>query len=263
MLSYFSCNFICNYGHKGEYNLICLSYLSNDADICVILTSNVHHLSNSHLWYDSGLDYDNSREHVDITSLSRSINYTKSLAGAYAFLGIDYSPAFFGKGKVKPLEIMTMKNKFLDAFASLGENALTVDIMVVIEEFICWMYGYRKQSEINEVIRMVFEEKSKPKANQRPLDCIKAKHPTKFPPCKNVLEQQIKRAWYIAKLYKSACEAYLAFEYTPIDFGWKLSECSECLDIKWFEGPQVPIEIDQIDGSDVADDANSFFVYSK
>ena len=167
---------------------------ANDADICVILTSNVHHLSNSHLWYDSGLDYDNSREHVDITSLSRSRNYTKSLAGAYAFLGIDYSPAFFGKGKVKPLEIMTMKNKFLDAFASLGENVLTVDIMAVIEEFVCWMYGYRKQSEINEVIRMIFEEKSKPKANQRPLDCIKAIDTTKFPPCKKVLEQQIKRA---------------------------------------------------------------------
>ena len=157
---------------------------ANDADICVILTSNVHHLSNSHLWYDSGLDY-------DITSLSRSINYTKSLAGAYAFLGIDYSPAFFGKGKVEPLEIMTMKNKFLDGFASLGENALTVDIMAVIEKFVCWMYGYRKQSEINEVIRMIFEEKSKPKVNQRPLDCIKAIDPTKFPPCKNVLEQQI------------------------------------------------------------------------
>ena len=68
---------------------------------------------------------------------------------------------------------------------------------------------------------------------------------------------KFKRAWYIAKLYKSACEAYPAFEYTPIDFGWKQSECSECLDIKWFEGPQVSIEIDQIDESDVADDANS------
>ena len=66
---------------------------------------------------------------------------------------------------------MTKKNKILDAFASLGENALMANIMAVIEEFVCWMYGYRKQSEINEVIRMILQEKSKPKANQRPLDC--------------------------------------------------------------------------------------------
>ena len=102
--------------HAGFHDPGNIIVRANDADICVILTSNVHHLSNSHLWYDSGLDYDNSREHVDITSLSRSINYTKSLAGAYAFLGIDYSPAFFGKGKVKPLENMTMKNKMFGCF---------------------------------------------------------------------------------------------------------------------------------------------------
>ena len=87
--------------------------------------------------------------------------------------------------------------------------------------------------------------------------------PTKFPPCKKVLEQQIKRAWYIVKLYKSACDAYPTFEFTPIVFGWKPSKCSECLEMKWFEGPQVPIEIDQIDASDVAEDANSDGVYEE
>ena len=33
--------------------------------------------------------------------------------------------------------------------------------------------------------------------------------------------------------------------------------------MKWFEGPQVPIEIDQIDASDVAEDANSDGVYEE
>ena len=81
--------------------------------------------------------------------------------------------------------------------------------------------------------------------------------PTKFPPCKKVLEEQIKRAWYIANVYKSAGEAYPAFEYTPIDCGWKLSESSEYLEINWFEGAQVPDEIEQIDGSDAGDNVNS------
>ena len=68
---------------------------------------------------------------------------------------------------------MMNNNKFLDAFASVGENTLTEDVMAPVEEFVCWMYGYRKQREINEVIKMMFEEKSKPKSNRRPLDCIK------------------------------------------------------------------------------------------
>ena len=58
---------------------------ANDADVCIILTTNVHHLANFHLWYDAGLEFDNTREYVDVTSLSTSIHYTRSLAGCYAF----------------------------------------------------------------------------------------------------------------------------------------------------------------------------------
>ena len=70
---------------------------ANDADVCIILTTNVHHLANSHLRYDAGLEFDNTREYVDVTSLSTSIHYTRSLAGCYAFFGNDYLPAFLGK----------------------------------------------------------------------------------------------------------------------------------------------------------------------
>ena len=68
---------------------------------------------------------------------------------------------------------MMNKNNFLDAFASFGENTLKEDVMAPVEEFVCWMYCYRKQGEINEVIKMMFEEKSKQKSNRRPLECIK------------------------------------------------------------------------------------------
>ena len=42
--------------------------------------------------------------------------------------------------------------------------------------------------------------------------------PTTFPPCRGVLAQHIKRAWYVVKLHKSALEAYYMNE-TPIDYG--------------------------------------------
>ena len=59
--------------------------------------------------------------------------------------------------------------------------------------------------------------------------------PTTFPPCRSVLAQHIKRAWYVVKLHKSALEAYYMNE-TPIDYGSKLFEGSKRFTVKWFEG---------------------------
>ena len=96
----------------------------------------------------------------------------------------------------------------------------------------------------------MFEDKTKPRANQRPLECIKSVDPIKFPPCKKVVEQQIRRAWYVSKLYKTATEAYPVNEFTPIDFGWKLSECGDYLEMNWFEGEQIPSEVESTNSTD-------------
>ena len=58
---------------------------------------------------------------MNISVLNQNINYGTALAGVYGLLGNDYSPAFFGKGKVKPLGIMMKSQKFTDAFATFGE----------------------------------------------------------------------------------------------------------------------------------------------
>ena len=102
---------------------------ANDADICVILIANAHHLEKSHLWYDAGQDHDNTREYIDITTLQHNMSYTRALPGAYGFLDNDYSPAFFGKGKVKPLQLIISNEKFKVAFSALGEGKLTHSII--------------------------------------------------------------------------------------------------------------------------------------
>ena len=50
----------------------------------------------------------------------------------------------------------------------------------------------------------MFEERSKPKSAEGPLDCIKLLDPNKFRPCRAALKQHIKRAWFIKKLYRTA-----------------------------------------------------------
>ena len=94
-------------------------------------------------------------------------------------------------------------------------------------------------------------KKQKTKLSKKPSECIK---PPTFPECRDVLIQQIKRSWFIAKLYKSASLPYPTEDLTPIDFGWILD--GKFLAIKWFEGLQVPQELENVDylsGSDAED----------
>ena len=50
--------------------------------------------------------------------------------------------------------------------------------------------------------------------------------------------QQIKRSWFIAKLYKNAAVADPLANYTLLDYGFELID--NYVRIKWFDGEQVP-----------------------
>ena len=54
--------------------------LENDSDIAVVLICNIHHI-NSDIWYDSGHNYDNSRECISIKKLVGNILNASSLLG--------------------------------------------------------------------------------------------------------------------------------------------------------------------------------------
>ena len=143
---------------------------------------------------------------------------------------------------------MIQHKKFTDAFASLGSVALSSDVFDTLEEFTCLMYGYSKYKRVDDARMAHFDKKCKPKKTGKPFASIKSVDPSTFMPCQRVLHEQIKRAWYIAHLYKTASEQYPAASVTPIDFGWKLTEDKEFLCINWFDGDQVPQELEEIEG---------------
>ena len=150
---------------------------ANDTDIAVILTLNIHHM-NSGVWYDSGYNYGNSRECINIKKLVCNVKNVSSLPGLYAFLGNDYTPAFFGKGKVKPMQIAVKKEKFDNAFSKLGEAEMSHEVFSTIEEYACSVYGCKCDNSI----RKIFEERTKLKSAERSLNCVKSLDPNKFPP---------------------------------------------------------------------------------
>ena len=59
---------------KGSGNIITRG---NDTDIFINLLANVQKLSQSHLWFDTGLDSDNSCKYVDISKLFKELDYVK------------------------------------------------------------------------------------------------------------------------------------------------------------------------------------------
>ena len=110
------------------------------------------------------------------------------------------------------------KTKKIAVFGKLGDFNLSTDTLDVLEEFTYHLNGHVKQNEVHEVIQLDIEEKTKPDCVERPLENMGLVEPTTFPPCRSVLAQHIKRAWYVVKLHKSALEAYYMNE-TPIDYG--------------------------------------------
>ena len=104
----------------------------------------------------------------------------------------------------------------------MGEEDLSNEDIDEIEYFTCSMFGYSKLTSINEARYLHFKSKCKPKEAAKPLDCLKNFDPCLFPPCKQVLMQQIKRSWFIAKLYKNAAVADPLANYTILDYGFEL-----------------------------------------
>ena len=77
----------------------------------------------------------------------------------YAYTGIDYLPAFYRKGKVRLLLLMTKKQELVDAFIVLGNLDLSNNIIVDIEKFTCHIFGYPKNKCINGVLKAEFDKK--------------------------------------------------------------------------------------------------------
>ena len=212
------------------------------------MLANHHKFEESRVWLDVGLDYNNSRKYIDIKATAQNIDYVRALPGIYAFTGCDYIPSFSRKGKIRPIKLMLKNEYFIDVFTRFGEEELTEDDYAMIEEFTCSMFGYGKLKSINEARFAYFQIKCKPKSSEKPLDCIKSVDPSMFPPCRSVLEQQIKCGWFVTKLYKNSTVSEPLQGICVLDHGYYLVDGR--IQVKWFEGEQVPTLVEEEDEED-------------
>ena len=115
----------------------------NNTDIAIILLANMN-LFSSEVWYESGLDYNNDREYLSKTKLNQVMEKPETWIGLYSILGNDYTPAFYGKGKVRPINLALKDEKFLNVFISLGSKTLEKETFNKIERYVGSMYGSKK-----------------------------------------------------------------------------------------------------------------------
>ena len=219
----------------------------NDTDILVLL---LYHCSlfqqTPKVWMDAGLTGKNMRRFIKIHELLQNIapETIDALPGLHALTGSDYTAAFMNKGKVRPFKLMCKSPTYAKILAKLGEEpAVTEQLQRDIEQFVCALYGYPDQTNVNTVRHVMFQEKYAPKEGDDPLNKIKGLNPSAMPPCQRSLLNKIKRANFVASMWKKACTS-CPITYSPVENGWCLTGGK--YQLNWYDGAQVPQNLSDV-----------------
>ena len=79
---------------------------ANDTDVAIIHLANIN-LFSSEVWYESGLDYNNTQEYLSITKLNQTMENPED------WIGLN------GKGKVQPINLVLKDTKSVKCLAHL------------------------------------------------------------------------------------------------------------------------------------------------
>ena len=64
--------------------------------------------------------------------------------------------------QILPTQLMQKNEALFDVFINLRDFPLNKDTIKVLEEFTCHLNGHEKQFDINEIIKLHFDKKTKP-----------------------------------------------------------------------------------------------------
>ena len=93
--------------------------------------------------------------------------------------------------------------QYTAAFSALGisEN-VQPKISAVLEEFVCDMHGVRHETSVNNARFIIFKTLYSPINEERPMNKLKSSDPACLPPCKDVLQQKMRRTNYVIRVEK-------------------------------------------------------------
>ena len=199
------------YHSMQEYSSskVALRSPSGDTDILILAVSLLD-INRVYLDYGKG----KLRKGIWLNDLSIEEQMKEPLIGFHAFTGNDYVSSFFKKGKQLCWNGMKKNQVFIEAFRQLGQRWIineNDEIISSLEKYICHIYGYPRENSVNVVRMKMFEKKYDKDGKIIDVSLL--------PPCKSVLMLHIKRANYVAKLWRSSLTSWLNPEEIA-DNGW-------------------------------------------
>lgn len=209
---------------------------SSDTDVFIILLGLCGRSTGMNIIMDYGSG--NNRRYIDVSNVAalqenKQPGSTEALIGLHALTGCDFTSCFFRKGKMKPLQKMEASTTHMQALRSLTSEEVDVP---AITSFVCSLYGC-VTSDINEARCKAFKRISSG-GEKGPLAKLKKINCSSLPPCAKTLGNHIKRAHYVARMWKRADQAEPTGGSRPLDFGWKST--NNCFEPEWYPGSAVP-----------------------
>ncbi|XP_074106572.1 uncharacterized protein LOC141532227 [Cotesia typhae] len=232
----------------------------SDTDIAIIMLGHMHNLINddSNVWLNAGTG--NNQRYINLTKVYEHLgpSLSRSLPRFHALTGCDFNPAFFKRGKQRPLNILMKKPEYPQAFMQFGgpesftEELIQENIFNTIQKFICEIYNVSGVLDVDAArLQLFFNNYSVNNFNEAfNRKNLKNFDASNLPPCKSELFQQFLRANYISSVWNNA-NVKLPTIFTPEHNGWRFEENQ--YHFHWFDGDQLPGDISEfIKNSDEA-----------
>lgn len=228
--------------HKGA-----IMVRSSDTDVLVILIGLVGRSDCRSLIMDYGSG--NHRRYINVSFIAgrleeKRCGMSEALIGFHALTGCDFTSAFNRLGKVKPFKRLEAITAELHVKAM---RSLTSEVdMIAVTCYVCALYGFNT-SDINEArykafMHMCGGKEANPLARMKKINCAS------LPPCYETLSHHIKRANFVAKMWKKADEVNPTGGESPVNYGWMKTENG--LQPVWFTGNPVPSNITKADSGE-------------
>lgn len=206
------------------YNKIIIQ--SPDTDVAIISLSIMAKLPSAKMYFLTGTK--DRQRMLDLQAIGSALgpSVTEALIGLHTFTGCDSTSSFYGKGKEKPLNIMSGNAEYISAFVALGRQfEMDSTTFVTIERFVCELYG-EKVSDVNLARYNRF--------------CVQASSEQALPPTKDALTEHFKRANYQAAIHRRALDPFINAP-SPDGFGWIVKDGD--LIISWMTKDPAPQQI--------------------
>ena len=136
---------------------------------------------------------------------------------------------------MKPFQRMETDESHVMALRSLTSEEVDIEAVTF---FVCSLYGFAT-TDINQARYKAFMRMNAGGNENEPLARLKKINCASLPPCAKTLENHIRRAQYVARIWKRADQVDPTGGASPADFGWKLTE-ENYFEPDWFPGSSVP-----------------------